>query len=227
MRSRQPDNASQGRQRWLKSVTGLGALRGIGAELDAAHEQLWLADDVNHILGRALEIIAFKTELASRLLEADPVRARTELKEVQRLARESLHDVRVNSRETSSTDLVGELAGARMVLEAAGITLEVRGDATMIGAPTRTVLGRVLRGATTNVLRHAEPRHCTVEMNVANGIAHLRVVDDGEQVADAADAGSQLDSLRRYVDEHAGRLDAGPSPDGMFRLDAVLPEVAR
>jgi two-component system sensor histidine kinase DesK len=89
------------------------------------------------------------------------------------------------------------------------------------------VLGRVLREAMTNVLRHAEPSHCRIEIEVAGGEARLRVLNDGALPADGADVGTGLVALGRYLDEHAGRLDAGPAPDGTFRLDAVLPAGAR
>ncbi|WP_219413898.1 hypothetical protein [Pseudonocardia nigra] len=45
--------------------------------------------------------------------------------------------------------------------------------------------------------------------------------------ADDRDPGTGLAALSRYLDEHAGRLDAGLAPDGTFRLDAVLPGAAR
>ncbi|ODU02876.1 MAG: hypothetical protein ABS81_16235 [Pseudonocardia sp. SCN 72-86] len=76
----------------------------------------------------------------------------------------------------------------------------------------------------TNVLRHAQPRSCTIEIEVVDGAAHLRVTNDGvASPAAAEEAGTGLVALGRYLDEHAGRLDAGPGPDGTFRLDASLP----
>jgi two-component system, NarL family, sensor histidine kinase DesK len=144
------------------------------------------------------------------------------------VARQSLTEVRAMVRETRETDLVTELAGARAVLQSAGIALVVRGDdPTTLGPTARNVLGRVLREAMTNVLRHAEPSHCTIEVEVRDGEARLRVVNDGSLPADPADTGTGLAALSRYLDEHAGRLDAGRAEDGTFHLDAVLPSAAR
>jgi two-component system, NarL family, sensor histidine kinase DesK len=53
------------------------------------------------------------------------------------------------------------------------------------------------------------------------------VVNDGALPGDGADPGTGLVALGRYLDEHEGRLDAGPGPGGTFRLDAVLPGAAR
>ncbi|WP_214370641.1 sensor histidine kinase [Pseudonocardia sp. H11422] len=212
---------------WLKAVTDLDDSRRAAAELATARERLRLADDLHDILGHALEVVAFKSELATRLLPADTARARTEMEEVQRVARESLSEVRALVRDTRSTDLVTELAGARAVLDTAGVVLTVRGDPETVGPTARNVLGRVLREAMTNVLRHAEPSHCTIDIEVADGGARLEVVNDGALPANGTDPGTGLAALSRYLDEHAGRLDAGPGPGGTFRLDAVLPGAAR
>lgn len=212
---------------WLKAVIDLDGSRRTAAELATARERLRLADDLHDILGHALEVVAFKSELAARLQGVDSTRARTEMEEVQRVARESLSEVRALVRDTRSTDLVTELAGARAVLDSAGIVLVVRGDPETVGPTARNVLGRVLREAMTNVLRHAEPSHCTIEIDVTGGDARLLIVNDGALPADAGDPGTGLVALSRYLDEHAGRLDAGLADDGTFRLDATLPAGAR
>lgn len=214
---------------WLKAVTDLDDSRRAAAELATARERLRLADDLHDILGHALEVVAFKSELAARLQTVDAERARAEMEEVQQVARESLREVRAMVRDTRSTDLVTELAGARAVLGSAGIPLLVRGDPTTVNPTARNVLGRVLREAMTNVLRHATPSHCTIEIDVTGGDARLRIVNDGALPTEGMDAdpGTGLAALSRYLDEHAGRLDAGMAEDGTFRLDAVLPGAAR
>jgi two-component system sensor histidine kinase DesK len=71
-------------------------------------ERLWwlkAVTDLHDILGHALEVVAFKSELASRLQAADPDRARAEMDEVQRVARESLREVRALVHDTRSIDI--------------------------------------------------------------------------------------------------------------------------
>ncbi|MFC5996011.1 sensor histidine kinase [Pseudonocardia hispaniensis] len=212
---------------WLKAVTDLDYSRRVAAELATARERLRLADDLHDILGHALEVVAFKSELASRLLDVDADRAKAEMEEVQRVARSSLTEVRALVRDARVVDLSTELAGARAVLDSAGIQLVVRGDPAVVTGRARSVLGRVLREAMTNVLRHADPRRCTIEIEVADGTARLRVVNDGVGPGTAGVGGTGLVALGRYLDEHSGRLDAGPGPDGMFHVDAMLPEAVR
>ncbi|WP_143517188.1 sensor histidine kinase [Pseudonocardia sp. MH-G8] len=212
---------------WLKAVTDLDDSRRTAAELATARERLRLADDLHDILGHALEVVAFKSELAARLQEGDPVRARVEMEEVQAVARRSLSEVRALVRDTRPTDLSTELAGARAVLETAGVDLVVRGDPAGVGPAAGNVLGRVLREAMTNLLRHSEPSRCSIEIDVIDGQARLQVVNDGALPGDDTDPGTGLAALGRYLQEHAGRLDARPGPEGTFRLDAELPAGVR
>lgn len=212
---------------WLKAVVDLDGARRTAGELATARERLRLADDLHDILGHALEVVAFKSELAARLQPVDGERARAEMEEVQRVARESLAEVRALVRDTRAIDLVAELAGARAVLDSAGVVLVVQGDPASVDATARNVLGRVLREAMTNVLRHAQPSRCMITIEVVDGTARLRVDNDGALPPDQDDSGTGLIALRRYLDEHAGRLDAGLTPDGTFRLDAELPAGAR
>ena len=202
---------------WLKAVTDLEDSRREAAELATARERLRLADDLHDILGHALEVVAFKSELAARLQEADPQRARAEVEEVQRVARESLTEVRALVRSGRDTDLAVELAGARAVLGSAGIVLQVTGDPASVQGPARSVLGRVLREGMTNVLRHAQPSHCTIEI----GPDRLVLCNDGA-TAGPSEGGTGLAGLERYLEESRGRLTAGPDGRGGFRLEAVL-----
>lgn len=208
---------------WLKAVTDLDDSRRTAAELATARERLRLADDLHDILGHALEVVAFKSELAARLQHTDPGRARAEMDEVQRVARSSMDEVRALVRDTRGTDLAAELAGARAVLGPAGVALTVVGDPDELTSAARRVLGRVLREAMTNVLRHAEPHRCSIVIAVDDGAAELRVDNDGALPSTDTGDGTGLAALSRHLQEHAGRLDAGPGPDGTYRLTARLP----
>lgn len=212
---------------WLKAVTALDDSRRTAAELATTRERLRLADDLHDLLGHALEVVAFKSELASRLLAVDPDRARSEMEEVQHVARRSLTDVRAMVHDTRGTDLATELTGARAVLDSAGVELTVLGDPGELGPLSANVLGRVLREAMTNVLRHSRPSRCTIEIDVADGGARLRVVNDGAEPHDGTDPGTGLVALGRYLDEQGGRLVARPGAGGTFEVTAELPVATR
>ncbi|HXV91665.1 MAG TPA: histidine kinase, partial [Pseudonocardia sp.] len=212
---------------WLKAVTDLNDARRAAAELATVRERLRLADDLHDILGHALEVVAFKSELATRLLDADTGRARAEMEEVQQVARASLTEVRALARDTRPTDLAAELTGARAVLGSAGVALTVAADPEAVPVEARDVLGRVLREAMTNVLRHADPSWCTITVEVIGAGTILRVENDGVLPAEGGHTGTGLVALARYLDERGGRIDAAPAGDGVFRLVARVPPPSR
>jgi two-component system sensor histidine kinase DesK len=191
------------------------------AELGATRERLRFAEDLHDILGHALEVVSLKSELATRLAPVDPARAHTEMAEVQRLARGALRDVRALARGRLPTGLQTELTGARALLASAGIDCVI--DSVIDGEPTHgdhsEQLGRVLREAVTNLLRHADTRHCWITVRQAA----LTVVNDGVDPDKPPGDGTGLTGLRRRVTEAGGELTAGPGDrPGTFTVAAVL-----
>lgn len=186
------------------------------AELGATRERLRFAEDLHDILGHALEVVSLKAELATRLGAVDPDRAHAEMTEVQRLARAALRDVRELARGQRPTSLATELSGARTLLASAGIECEVDGADT--DGRHSELLGRVLREAVTNLLRHADTRHCRITV----GPSALTVVNDGAGAGPAGE-GTGLAGLSRRVTEAGGKFRAGPGErPGTFMVEAAL-----
>ena len=50
--------------------------------------------DVHDVLGHSLTVVTVKTELAARLIDFDPERAKQEMAQVQDLARQALAEIR-------------------------------------------------------------------------------------------------------------------------------------
>lgn len=217
--------ASVNRRYWLRSLTTLDRSRRNAAELAVARERLRLADDLHDILGHALEVVAFKSELAGKLLPPEAQRARAEIDEVAQVARSAMSEVRALARDRRPTTLTAELAGARATLGSAGIALSVIGDPTAVADDAQDVLGRVLRETMTNLLRHATARRCTVTVTHDSGTTRLAVVNDGATgaVGALAGEGTGLSALERYLTERNGCLSAARTDDGTFTVTAELP----
>jgi two-component system sensor histidine kinase DesK len=207
---------------WLRSLDNT---RRTAAELATTRERLRLADDLHDILGHALEVVAFKSELAGRLLPAEAERARAEIDEVQHVAREAMSEVRALTHERRATNLAAELAGAQATLGSAGVELSVTGDPALVPEDAQDVLGRVLREAMTNLLRHAEATRCAVTLTHVAGTATLLVINDGVAVRDSCQAGmgTGLAGLDRYLSDRLGSFSAASGPDGTFTVNAELP----
>lgn len=198
--------------------------RDIQARLAVAEERLRFGRDMHDVLGRNLAVIALKSELAVELAQRGRPEAVDQMVEVQRIARASQQEVREVVRGYRKADLSTELAGAQGVLRAAGIECAVTGDdGAGLPAPVQSALGWVVREAATNVLRHGDPRRCTVRLDVSADAVLLNVENDGAPAAATGESGSGLAGLRERLGALDGALDAGPAEDGLFRLSARIP----
>ncbi|TFV89005.1 sensor histidine kinase [Blastococcus sp. CT_GayMR20] len=186
-----------------------------------AEERMRFARDLHDLLGHSLSLIALKSELAGRLAERDPVRARQEMADVEAAARRALAEVRDAVSGYRQVSLAQALAEARSALSAAGITLRTPPPGEPLPAAVDAVLGWVVREATTNVLRHSGAREVTVEVSTDDRGVVLTVSDDGRGGAGTAGAG--LSGLTERVTALGGHLDAGPAAGRGFRLAARLP----
>ncbi|MFI9633554.1 sensor histidine kinase [Nocardia sp. NPDC051929] len=190
------------------------------AELEIIEERNRVARDVHDILGHSLTVITVKTELAQRLLDVDANRARTELADIERLAREALAGVRETVGGLREVSLRGELANARTALAAASIDAELPEPASLPDAPSGELLGWVLREAVTNVIRHSAARRCAVTVTATS----IEVVDDGRGLPADSASGSGLAGLRERVRAAGGTLTLSTPEGGGVRIRATIPE---
>ena len=77
--------------------------------------------DLHDVLGHTLSLIVLKSELASKLADRDPRRAAIEIREVERISRETLAQVRATVRGYQSRSLQAEAEQAKAALQAAGV----------------------------------------------------------------------------------------------------------
>ncbi|MEU1151679.1 sensor histidine kinase [Streptomyces sp. NPDC005918] len=83
---------------------------------------------------------------------------------------------------------------------------------------------RIIQEALTNVVRHSGSRHARVLVRHAPTALTLRIDDDGPATgADAGGSGNGLAGMRERAAALDGTIEAGPRPDGGFRVTAVLP----
>lgn len=184
-------------------------------ELMVTAERDRVARDVHDVLGHSLTVVAVKAELAERLVDLDPERARSELIEIQQLTRQALGEVRATVGGLRAAALDDELVAAAVALRSAGIEATLPPDGTDLDPRRRTVAAWVLREAVTNVVRHSGARRCVVTLDESR----LRVVDDG--CGTAIVAGNGLRGLRERVDGSGGALRVDPVPTGGTELEVT------
>src|SRR5215469_3743394 len=197
------------------------------ARAAAAEERLRIARDLHDLLGHSLSLITLKAELAGRVIEADPSRAAREIAEVEGVARQSLADVRAAVAGFRQPDLAAELAGARQLLDAAGITSTIRSMAEDLPQDVDGVLAWTVREGATNVVRHSKATHVAITIAADQCQATAEIRDDGLAArARSTFAGSGLAGLGERVRSLGGELAAGAIEPRGFRLRVAVPSGA-
>jgi two-component system sensor histidine kinase DesK len=199
------------------------------ARLNASHqenerlakiaERERIARDLHDLLGHTLSLITLKAELASRLLAADPEGAGAEIREVERISREALREVRSAVAGYRSEGVTAELARSRLALESAGIRAEYFTMPVELPAAAENALAFALREAVTNVVRHSAARTCTIVVEQKDGATRLEVRDDG--TGGAAPAGTGLAAMRERIAGLGGEL--ARRSDGGTTIEITLP----
>ncbi len=208
---------------FFKIVTAniaLTAARAEVARLAAENERSRIARDLHDLLGHSLTTITVKAGLARRLGErGETGRALTEITEVEQLARLTLGDVRAAVSAHREVTLTGELATAREVLRAAGITAELPASAAEVHPALSELFGWIVREGVTNVVRHSRAEHVRITLRRTE----LEIFDDGK--AGVAGSGNGICGLRERVDACGGTLEVSGGLAG-FRLRVDVPEPA-
>jgi two-component system sensor histidine kinase DesK len=211
---------------FFASVATLGTTRLIGrgrqlaaaqqdlARLAVAEERTRFSRDLHDLLGHSLTVITLKAELAGRLLDVDPARARTEVEDVERLARTALTDVRAALEGYREVSVGAELAGARQALGAAGITAHLPGSVEEVPGESQELFGWAVREGVTNVVRHSGARNCWIALTRSSVV----VADDGAGPRPGAGGGRGLAGLAERARSAGGALTVGRSPQGGFEL---------
>ena len=184
-----------------------------------------IARDLHDVLGHTLSVITLKSELAGKLIDRDPQRAATEIREVEQISRQALSEVRDAIRGYRAKGLAAELAQAKCTLETAGLAVQCDAATTMkIPAMQESVLSLAVREAVTNVVRHSKARSCRMRLDQQNGSCRLEIADDG--LGFASVEGNGLRGMRERVEMLGGTLERSNKSGTMLVITLPLKEVA-
>ena len=115
-----------------------------------------IARDLHDVLGHTLSIIILKSELAGKLIDHDPARAKAEIADVEQTSRTALAEVRSTIRGYRADTLEAELKQAKAALETAGVSVRSEAEKIGLNAAQESIVALVLREAVTNIVRHAK-----------------------------------------------------------------------
>jgi two-component system, NarL family, sensor histidine kinase DesK len=163
-----------------------------------------IARDMHDVLGHTLTLVILKSELASKLIPHDPVRAANEIRDVERISREALTEVRNAISGYRAGGFEEELARADTTLQAAGVTVTRRSDPITLTPTQETVLVLAVREGVTNVVRHARAQQCWLKFEQVGTQCLLEIADDG--CGGSQTEGNGVRGMRERVEALGGTL---------------------
>jgi len=202
------------------------------ARLRLAHEEIEhlaktaererIARDLHDVLGHTLSVIILKSELASRMVDKDLPRAAQEIRDVERISRDALAEVRRALKGYRAAGLDAEIAQARATLETAGIKVQASSNRLDLSPAQEGVLALVIREAVTNILRHSQATECGLRLLQSDGVCSLEIADNG--CGSNGAEGEGLKGMRQRVETLGGNVQRKTSPG--TTLTITLPRSA-
>lgn len=190
--------------------------------LALTHQREELASTVHDVLGHSLTTVTVKVQLAQRLLETDVEAAKSELTDIETLARRSLSEIRATVTDLQHPDLAEQLDQAKNALTAAELTFHRPEALPRLSLVQQQVFAWVIREAVTNVIRHAEATTCIISNTAGDEQMTLRIDDDGTGIKDTDPKNHRgLAGLHRRVVSAGGSLDIIRLRSGT-RLEIIL-----
>ncbi|MEU4780576.1 histidine kinase [Micromonospora sp. NPDC023633] len=201
------------------------------ADRAVAEERLRIARDIHDVVGHSLSVIAMRAAVANHLADGQPEQGRAALDAIERVSRAALDDVRVvlgALRDPADTaPSFTELDRLVEDVRVAGVTVDadLAADLSRVPAAVQVSAYRIVQEALTNVLRHAGPARCRLDVTIEPGVLVVAVVDDAGPRRAVGPPGHGLRGMRERAAMHGGILEAGPEPGG-FAVRARLPFTA-
>ncbi|MFE1342873.1 sensor histidine kinase [Streptomyces sp. NPDC058733] len=216
------------REQWVRER----AERARAARRRADEERLRIARELHDVLAHSISVINVQAGVGLALLDTDPEQARQALTTIKAQSKEALGEVR---QVLDTLRAPGDAPRApapgldrlpELVEQAArtGLTVDVDGTAPPLAPGTDLAAFRIVQEALTNVVRHSQSRHARVRLGHDGRALRLRIDDDGPASgADAGGSGNGLAGMRERAAALGGTIEAGPRPDGGWRVLAELP----
>src|SRR5208283_2369284 len=163
-----------------------------------------IARDLHDLLGHTLSLITLKAELARKLVDRDPQRAKQEMQDVECTSRAALAEVREAISGFRGDGLRAEISRACATLETAGVSVDCKAADVPLSPEQESALALALREAVTNVVRHAQAQQCSVRLTRDDELCTLEIADNGRG-ADAPE-GNGLRGMRERLEAIGGSL---------------------
>jgi signal transduction histidine kinase len=230
MVSRKFHEAEIARERALKAEQE----REVRARLAVSDERARIARELHDVVGHSVSVMTVQASAARRLLRPHQEKEREALLVVEQTGREALAEMRrmvgVLRRPEEAPALAPQpsLEQIERLVEQtrdAGLPVDLRieGEPVVLPAGLDLTAYRLVQEGLNNTLKHARAQRAEVIVRYEDGYVELTVSDDGQGGGNGGGSGHGLVGMRERVSVYGGELEAGPRPEGGFRLRARLP----
>ena len=199
-----------------------------------ADEQARIARDVHDVVAHSVSVIVVQAAAADDVFEERPDQARAALRSIEQTGRDALRELRLvlgamrpdpdaaEHEPQPSLDRLDELAEP---LRAGGLDVVMRreGDEGDLPAGVDLSAYRIVQEALTNTLRHARATRAEVVLRLGPDALEVDVRDNGRPAGAATEGGHGLMGMRERATMLGGTFEAGPLPEGGYRVHACLP----
>jgi signal transduction histidine kinase len=203
-------------------------------------ERLRLARELHDVVAHAMSVIAVQSGVGAHVANTQPKEAAKALAAIEATSRAALEELRrllgvLRQADGPQGDLapvpgLADLEGLLAEVAKAGLAVKLRVNGTRPPLPAGVDLSayRIVQEALTNVVKHAGSARAQVVIGYGEQDVKVEVTDDGRGAAPStgegrAGTGHGLIGMRERVAAFGGDLEAGPGPDGGFRVAARLP----
>jgi signal transduction histidine kinase len=191
-------------------------------------ERLRIARELHDIVAHSMSLIAVKAGIANHIADQHPSEARDALRVIEDTSRGTLNEMRqmlgVLRSETASLAPAPGLSGLPELAERArhaGVSVTMTAPSTSLPSGLEMSVYRIVQEALTNVVKHAGPVSCTVDVTASDQEVRISVVDSGP--GGNPGSGHGLIGMRERVSMYGGTFSAGPAPTGGFAVSASIP----
>ncbi|MEU7000976.1 sensor histidine kinase [Nonomuraea sp. NPDC046570] len=194
-------------------------------------ERLRIARELHDVLGHNISMINVQAGAALHGIRKRPEDAEAALKAIKETSRETLRELRTTLGvlrqvdEDAPTAPAAGLARLDELVRTSGLSVTTRVEGERAELPTEVDLAavRIIREALTNVARHSGADEATLTVAHAPGKILIEVADRGPGAAYTEGNGYGVRGMRERATALGGTLEAGPRPEGGFRVAAELP----
>ena len=205
-----------------RSLIALHASREEVARLQVDAERHRISRDLHDVIGRTLVTALLRNQAAIQLFTVDPDRAREQLDHVHQVLSAGQADLRRLTTGPILADLASELA----TVEAMCARLDIVCHAA-VEPPEEEHVDRVfaaiVREASTNMLKHAHPRRCSVRVAQESESHVLEFTNDGVTRGGIGGTGTGIADLTDQVVQLGGQFTTDCTSDGEFVVLARIP----